>query len=119
MKKTTLHTWIRIGTAAAVLFPVIALAGSGLVAPQPPLTGDAVTGTTLELLIEDIVQFLITVSVVIAVGFIIWGGLKFVRGDPEGGKETLKNGVIGVAIILGVGLILSTVSRFVLTQSIG
>lgn len=116
MKKTTLHNIIRIGTAVALLLPVAALA---LTAPTPPIGGPAVTGTSLKTLINQIVQFLITISVVVAVGFIIWGGLQFVRGKPDEGKETLKNGVIGVAIILGVGLILSTVARFVSTQQIG
>jgi protein-S-isoprenylcysteine O-methyltransferase Ste14 len=119
MKKTTFHTIVRIGTAAALLFPVAALALSGLTGPTPPITGGAVTKTSLQNLIESIVQFLITISVVVAVGYIIWGGLQFVRGKPDEGKETLKNGIYGVAIILGVGLILSTISRFVLTQSIG
>jgi hypothetical protein len=110
MTKKSLHTLIRIGTAAALFVPVVALA---LTAPTPPLTGEAVTGTTIKTLINQVVQLLITVSVVVAVGFIIWGGLQYVRGKPDEGKETLKNGVIGVAIILGVGLILSTISRFV------
>jgi hypothetical protein len=118
MSTKTFLTLARIGTVAALLMPVAAM-GIVLDPPEPPLEGDAVTATTLETLIGDIVQFLITISVVVAVGFIVWGGIQYVRGKPEDGKTILKNGVIGVAIILGVGLILSTIQRFVLTQSIG
>lgn len=99
---------------AAVLAPSLAYA---LVQPTVPIgnPNQAVTGSSLAKIINDVVQLLITISVVVAVGFIVWGGIQFVRNKPEEGKKILLNGVIGVAIILGVGLILQTVARFVNT----
>lgn len=111
MQKLTKYA-VAVTALAVVLAPSLALA---LTQPTVPIgnPGQQVTGSSLQRLIESVVQFLITVSVVVAVGFIIWGGLQFVRGKPDEGKKILLNGVIGVAIILGVGLILQTVSGFI------
>lgn len=110
-----LITYATIATMlAVVLAPSLALA---IVQPTVPIgnPGQAVTAGSFERLINSIVQFMITISIVIAVGYIVWGGIQYIRGDAAGGMGTLKNGVIGVAIILGVGLILQTVARFVNT----
>ena len=97
---------------AAVLAPSLAFAV--LATPTVPVEGKVITTRTVETLINSIVNFLITISVVVAVGVIVWGGLRYMQ-DPEKGKPILKNGLIGVVIILGVGLILNTISRFINT----
>lgn len=94
-----------------VLAPSLAFA---VAIPTVNVPGQAVTAGTVETLINSIVNFLVTISIVVAVGVIVWGGLTYMR-DPDKGKDILKNGVIGVAIILGVGLILNTISRFINT----
>lgn len=111
-----------IATVAAVLVPTMAFA---LVQPTVPIgnPGQAVTGSTISNLINTVVQYLLTISTVIAVGFIVYGGLLYmgVRGD-DGKKNAgpvLKNAIFGIAIVFAVGLILNTVARFVQTQSIG
>jgi hypothetical protein len=103
---------IVLASLAVVLAPSLALAAP-IVQPTVPVPGGQITESTIRNLIESIVNFLITISIVIAVGYLVWGGIQFVRGDVEGGKGTLKNGVIGVAIILGVGLILNTIAGFI------
>ncbi|HUO75603.1 MAG TPA: hypothetical protein VMU12_01645 [Candidatus Paceibacterota bacterium] len=107
-----------IATVAAVLVPTMALA---LVQPTVPIgnPGQVVTGSSLANLINTVVQYMLTISTVIAVGFIVWGGIQALRGGWASAKGTLLNAVIGLAIIFGVGLLLNTIARLIQTQSIG
>ena len=113
LTKTTLATLAII----AVLAPVLVLAGA-LPTPTPPTTGQAITLIEIENLIRRIAQFLIIVSVIIAVIFIIWGGVMYMaaRGD-EGrvgtARSTIWNGIIGAVIVLGVGVILQTLAGLI------
>lgn len=102
---------------AAVLMPVLVLAGT-LPTPTPPTVGQAITLNEIEALIRRIAQFLIIVSVIIAVIFIIWGGVMYMaaRGNEEqatAAKTTIFNGVIGAAVVLGVGVILQTLAGLI------
>ncbi len=117
-----MHTFIKYAVVATsvamVLAPSLALA----VLPQPTVPvgnpTQAVTAGTVERLINQAAQFLITVSLVVAVIFIIWGGVQALRGGWGAAKGTLTNAAWGVGIILGVGLIMQTIARFVQTQSL-
>ena len=100
----------------AVLMPVLVLAT--LSTPTPPTTGQAVTLNEIEDLITRIAQFLIVVSIIIAVIFIIWGGIMYMaaRGDEDRvskAKATIFNGIIGAAVVLGVGVILQTLAGLI------
>src|SRR3989338_3726721 len=105
-----------IFAAAPLALPMAALAQ--LDTPESPLEG---VGLSLEIItgiINRIAQFMLTVGVVVAVIFIIWGGVKWMMAgdDPnkvDSSKARIKNGIIGAAIILGVGLILATISKVV------
>jgi len=105
-----------IFAAAPLALPMAALAQ--LDTPESPLEG---VGLSLEIItgiINRIAQFMLTVGVVVAVIFIIWGGVKWMMAgdDPkkvDSAKARIKNGIIGAAIILGVGLILATISKVV------
>lgn len=111
-----------IATVAAVLVPTMALA---LVQPTVPIgnPGQVVTGSSLANLLNTIVQYLLTISTVVAVGFIVYGALLYMGIRGEDGKKNaggiLKNALIGVAIVFGVGLLLNTIARLIQTQSIG
>lgn len=90
-----------------------ALAATGIVLPTNPASGGtALTGSGVVTIITQIVNYLITISVVIAVAAIIWGAITVFR-DPAKGKSILLRAVIGLAIILGVGLILNTIAGLV------
>ena len=98
---------------AALLLPFLSLA---VVVPNPDVLigGNPITLIEIERTIVRISNFLIVISVVIAVIFIIWGGVKYMvaRGEPTATKEAtgiIKNGIIGAVIVLGVGVILNTV----------
>jgi len=113
VSKTTLV----VLAVVAVLIPVLVLAVT-LPAPTPPTTGQPITLVEIEALIKRIAQFLIIVSVIIAVIFIIWGGVMYMaaRGNEDqatAAKTTIWNGVIGAAVVLGVGVILQTLAGLI------
>jgi hypothetical protein len=118
---------IQIGKAIVRAAPValvgfMVLSSGALGALQQPVNpygpGDAVTTSTIQTILEQIANFLITAGVVVAVIFIVLGGVQFMRGKPDEGKKILTNAAIGVAIIFAVGLIMSTIARVVQTRSI-
>ena len=116
MNKKTILTVL---TIAVLLMPVLVLAVStNLNTPTPPTSGTALTLVEIEILVRRVAQFLIIVSVIIAVIFIIWGGVMYMaaRGDTEkagAAKTTIFNGIIGAAVVLGVGVILQTLAGLI------
>ena len=112
IQKTTLVAL----TVIAVLMPVLVLAV--LPVPTPPTSGEALDLDEIEDIVKRIAQFLIIVSVIVAVIFIIWGGVMYMaaRGDEtavEKAKSTIFNGIIGAAVVLGVGVILQTLAGLI------
>ena|SRR3989344_711602 len=108
--------------AAMLAMPFLTLAA--LPEPVSPYSGSELTLDEIETLINQIAQFLIVIAVVIAVIFIIWGGIKYMtaRGDAkvaEEAKGTIINGIIGAAVVLGVGVILSTLSSLITRSFFG
>ena len=72
----------------------------------------------IEEIIRNIANFLIVTGVIVALIFIIWGGLAFMFAGgntekAEKAKTRLWNGVIGALIVLGVGLIIRTIETLV------
>lgn len=99
--------------AAALLLPLMSLAVV-VIPPDVTTTGVAITLTEIENIITRIANFLIVVSVIIAVIFIIWGGVRYMTSSGDEKKATeakgvIINGIIGAAVVLGVGVILNTV----------
>ncbi|HXV27300.1 MAG TPA: TrbC/VirB2 family protein [Candidatus Paceibacterota bacterium] len=115
--------FVRAAQAAAATVlafgPAVALAQ--LSQPRVPGglggSGEITTGT-LERLLNQLANFLITASVIIAVIIIVYGGIMWMYKGADEGKKWVTKGVIGVAIVLAVGLILRTVARIVQSQSI-
>ncbi len=98
-----------------VLF-VPRLVSAGPNVTPPP--GVEVTLSILDVWLRNISSFLLTVGVILAVIFIVWGGIMYMAagGDTEKAttaKTRIWNGIIGAIIVLGVGLILNTISRLV------
>ena len=103
-------------TALVLLMPVLVFAA--LPNPVPPVTGGAITLAEIQDRIEQIARFLIVVGVVLAVIFIIWGGIAYMfAGGDEARAGTAKarimNGIIGAAVVLAVGVILQTVAGLI------
>ncbi len=103
-------------TVMVLLMPVLVFAA--LTNPSPPLTGSAITLAEIQDRIEQIARFLIIIGVILAVIFIIWGGIAymFAGGDETksaAAKSRIMNGVIGAAVVLAVGVILQTVAGLI------
>ncbi len=112
----------RWAVPAALLLPLMVLA---VEVPGTNLPG----GTELTLQkIKDIIQtvanWMIIVGVIIAIIYIIWGGVMWMaaRGDEakvKSAKLSIRNGLIGAVIVLGVGVILRTVAAVVVRTFFG
>ena len=82
----------------------------------PP--GQPITFNELSYLIERIADFLIVAGVLLAVIYIIWGGITYMAAGADTTKITeaqtrIKNGIIGAAVVLGVGVIINTIAGIV------
>lgn len=105
-------------TVLTLLAPVLVFAA--LPAPGVPggLGGSAVTLAEIEDRINQIARFVIIVGVVLAVIFIVWGGVMYMLAGGEetkttAAKDRIKNGIIGAAVVLAVGVILQTVAGLI------
>ena len=107
----------KVGIATAMaLMPVLVLAQ--LPTPTSPYAGTPITLTDVRGIIETIARFLILVSVIIAVIFIVWGGISYMTAGDDSAKSgaaksRIVNGIIGALVVLAVGLILQTLASLV------
>lgn len=111
-KMKTIGKWMIPAATALLPFVVLALA-----VPAINQTG-AITLDEIERLIKGIAQFLIVVAVIIAVIFIIYGGIRWIMAREDetavtNAKAIVKNGIIGALIVLGVGVILQSLAGIV------
>ena len=114
MKKTIRFSAIAAAAFFAVL-PVLVLA------QLPTATIPTSSGLTLnevEDLIERLVRFFMAIGVVLAVGYIIWGGIALMHagGDDtaiKASKIKIWSGVWGAVIVLAVGVILQTLAGII------
>ena len=116
MKRFTHYA--QIATATALAFGPVAALAQSLTTPRAPVKGREVTTGTITQLLTQFAQFLITISTILAVIVIIYGGIVWMYKGADEGKKWLTKGIIGVAIVLGVGVILSTVTRIVTDQTL-
>lgn len=106
---------VAIPVALATL-PFMVLAA--LPVPTNPIGGTGLTLSEAESLINTIARFIITISIVIAVIFIVIGAIMWIAaGSNENmtkrGKGYIRNGIIGAAIVFLIGVILQTISNLV------
>ncbi len=109
---------ISVATAMALLPMLVLAQGLGLPTPTSPYAGAPVTLLDVRGVIETIARFLILVSVVIAVIFIVWGGISYMSAGDDtsksgAAKSRIVNGIIGALVVLAVGLILQTLATVV------
>lgn len=87
-------------------------------------TGGALTLNEIKNIIVTVANTLMVVGVILAVVFLAWGGIKYMtaRGDPTNTKEAMgvvKNGVIGLVILFGIGVILRTAAGLITRSFFG
>lgn len=101
--------------AVSLVAPALSLAA--LPNPSLPVTGAPITLAEIEDRIVQIARFLITMSLIIAVIAIVWGGILWASGGDskrvDKGKAFVKNGIIGAVIVLAVGVILQTLAGLI------
>lgn len=111
--------------AGVLLVAYAAFAQGGLQQPVIPITGNALTLTRVKELINLIVNTLMSVGVVIGIGFFVLGavnnimGTKYLAGEKGDGKSQMKQAAWGIAAILAVGLVVRTIANIIATQSFG
>jgi len=110
MKKFLTYSTV-IMLSLAVVTPAL---GVNLVLPTPPAAGGpVVTGSSIVGSITTVVNYLIVIATIVAVAYFVWGGVQFAMNKPDEGKKILKNAAIGLLAILGVGLVINTISAFI------
>ena len=105
---------LKYSSLIALSFAIAAPAlGVGIILPSAPPTGSApgLTGSGVVGIITTGVNYLITVSVVLAIAFFIWGAIKFAAmGDTKEGKAKMTQAAWALLAILGIGLLINTIS---------
>ena len=104
-----------LAVAMVLLLPVLVWAQ--LPGPRVP----TVPGTSLseiENIIRRVAQFMLVIGVILAVIFIIWGGIAWMMAGGADdkikvAKTRIWSGVWGALIIIAVGLILQTLAGLV------
>ena len=109
------------------LFVVPMVAGAQVTAPTVttptnPLPDDEINLQDISNIIGNIANFLIAIGVIIAIVFIVVGGIRYMAAGGDSSKASeargwIINGLIGAAIVLGVGILLATAEYII--QAIG
>ena len=100
-----------------LLFMAIAHTGWASQLAELP-AGQPVTFDELDYLIGRIASFMVVTSVLLAIIYIIWGGITYMAAGADTAKVDeakirIKNGIIGTAVVMGVGVIINTVAGIV------
>lgn len=70
----------------------------------------------IQTFIQSVIQVMVTMSGLIAAGFIVWGGVGYITssGNPENlekSKKTIMYSAIGLTLVLGAFVISNVVSQ--------
>jgi len=91
---------------------------TSLLASTPAFAQTATTGgvSQIQTFIQSVIQVMITLAGLIAVGFFIWGGFGYITssGNPEKldqSKKTVIYSAFGLAIVLGAFVLSSIVTQ--------
>ena len=108
---------IAIVVAVGYLMPG-SYASAAVKSPSIPLSGSPITGGTITTIITQIADWLVGIALVIALIMIVWGGVMWMwsRGDDTKAQDARKiilNGILVSAVVLAIGLILSTIQKIV------
>ena len=110
IKKFKKYFW-----AVPIILAMVLMASSALaqLPPGNPITIDDISG-----LVGTIARFMIAISMVVAVIFIVLSGIMTMMAQADPGKFTngllrLKHAIIGAMVILATGVIINTVAAIV------
>ena len=97
------------GLSAAVLFlPALVFAQSDVVPPGQPIRLSTISQS-----IDLFARFMVYIGVAVAIIFIVWGGITYMTAGGDDtklgtAKKRIIWGIVGAAIIIGVGVIINT-----------
>ena len=88
-----------------------------------PVFAQSADVSKIQNFIQNIIKNIVTLSGLIATGFFVWGGVRYITssGNPEaldGAKKTILYSSIGLAIVLGA-FVLSNIVTSVSTTAFG
>lgn len=88
-----------------------------------PVFAQSADVSKIQNFIQNIIQIFVTLAGLIAAGFFVWGGLRYITssGNPEaldGAKKTIVYSCVGLAIVLGA-FVLSNIVTSVSTTAFG
>lgn len=92
---------------------------TALVTATPVLAQTAEVGQ-IQTFIQSVIQVMVTLSGLIAAGFIVWGGVGYITssGNPEAldrSKKTILYSAIGLTLVLGAFVLSNMVSQLAST----
>ena len=81
-----------------------------------PVFAQSADVSKVQSFIENIIQILTTLAGLLASGFFVWGGVRYITssGNPEaleGAKETIMFSAVGLAITLGAFVLSNIVTQ--------
>lgn len=102
-----------------VLMPVFVFGQIPAIRPDPGVKG--LTLNDISALLIKIGNWLIIAAMIVAVIVIVWGGIQYMFSSDktDAAKSRIYNGIIGAAVVLGVGLILRTLALMINQQFFG
>jgi hypothetical protein len=118
MNKQSKHVWVVGFLLVASLLVPLALVHAQIVPNCNPVPGNANSCGVKDLfqLLINVYNFFLGLGGLVALLFIIWGGIQMILGFVDGGehsvesgKATVKNGIIGLVILACGYLIVNTV----------
>lgn len=95
---------------------------TSLIVVSPVLAASADV-SRIQNFIQSIIQIFVTLSGLVATGFFVWGGVRYITssGNPEaldGAKKTILYSSVGLAIVLAA-FVLSSIVTQVATSAFG
>lgn len=81
-----------------------------------PVFAQSADVSKVQSFIKNIIQVLVTLAGLVAAGFFVWGGFRYITssGNPEsldGAKKTILYSAIGLAIVLGAYVLMNIVTQ--------
>ncbi|MCC7570317.1 pilin [Candidatus Micrarchaeota archaeon] len=81
-----------------------------------PVYAQSADVAKVQTFIQSVIQVLITLSGLVAAGFIVWGGVGYITssGNPEAlekSKKTILYSAIGLTLVLGAFVVSNIVSQ--------
>jgi TRAP-type C4-dicarboxylate transport system permease small subunit len=85
-----------------------------------PVYAQSADVAKVQTFIQSVIQVLVTLSGLVAAGFIVWGGVGYITssGNPEAlekSKKTILYSAIGLTLVLGAFVVSNIVSQLATT----